>query len=237
MIDKSVLSSIQFSDARDMSIIKDEEAPLTFVSPPYMGHKSNIAKEREREFLGELFAECARITAKDGVVASYNTDFRDRGKFYPRHISVIEAAEENGLELIAQKIRIRNFKQDRYKPYSFILVFCHSGRDDFKKRNKKLPEYEVGAWHFTRHQRLGGFRGSIPPEVPAIIIENFTEPGELVVAPCAGSGTVSITALHLNRRTIGYEINPEMEAIIKEREERFFDFFTDKNIRSWFEPS
>lgn len=226
---RDALSHIVFRSAEDMREIRDGKARLTLLSPPYVEHHSQNGKEREFALLDRLLAECARVTAPDGVVATYNTDIRDRGGLYARHLAVIRAAEANGLELFAERIRVRTFKQDLYRlGFSFVLMFRH--RDAKVRINKKLPEYERSVWHLPRNQYVLGFRDAMPPEVACFLIANFTDLGDLVVSSCAGSGTAMITALKMRRRALGYEIDTARTPIIRERERRFAEFFSDPVI-------
>jgi len=39
------------------------------------------------------------------------------------------------------------------------------------------------------------------------LIELFTDPGEVVIDPCAGSGSTLLAAYELNRNSYGFEID------------------------------
>ncbi len=41
------------------------------------------------------------------------------------------------------------------------------------------------------------------------MVETFTEPGDVVIDPCAGSGVTLVAAEQLGRRGIGFEIKKE----------------------------
>jgi len=49
------------------------------------------------------------------------------------------------------------------------------------------------------------------------LVENFTLPGQLVVDPCCGSGTVPAVCKHLDRQCIGIDIDPDAVKIARER--------------------
>jgi len=229
----SALSRVIFGDARHMDRVGNHEAQLTFLSPPYVGHKTRQEHVAEAELLRELFAESVRVTVPDGIIATYNTDFRLNGTMYERHDAVRDAAEANGLELFVHKIRVRTYKTDLYRlGYSHVLGFRQRG---IRPRvNRQLPEYRPDVWYLPASQRIGDFRDAIPPEPPAIFIANFTDPDDLVVAPCAGSGTAVLAALGLGRRATGYEIDPGRKQTIQERERRFLEYFSDERVRLWF---
>jgi hypothetical protein len=230
------LSHIVFGTAENMVAVKSGRARLTVLSPPHIPHHSKRGKEIEILLLFRLFSECARVTAPDGVVVSYNTDLRDRGQIYLRHIAVVQAAAECGLVPVEEKIRVRTYGRDLFrKGFSFVLVFRKDGSR--VGHNGHIPEYEKDVWYLPKSQRVGEFRDAMPPEVPCILIKNFTRPGDLLVSACAGSGTVVIAALRMGRRAIGYEIDPTRQAVIEERERRFGGYFSDQKIVQWLRPT
>jgi DNA modification methylase len=49
------------------------------------------------------------------------------------------------------------------------------------------------------------------------MIETYTNPGELVLDNCIGSGTTAVAAKRLKRSYIGIDIDPEYVIISKER--------------------
>lgn len=226
------LKNIVFRTAEDMKEVHDGTADLVITSPPYVGHHSQGERDNERKLTSSIFMECARIVAPRGVVGSYNTDFKYDGAIYARHMVVIEEARRNSFKLIAEKIHIHSFGRDLYRMRcSFVLVFCRE--KERPKVNHHIPEFERDVWVFEKNQHVGEFRDAIPPEVPVILIQNFTYPSDLVVAPCAGSGTAVIAALKMGRKSIGYEIDRARIPVIKERERRFREYFSDEGVAKW----
>jgi len=224
---ETILDYVRFKDARNMAEVRTKSAQLVIISPPFVGlikpEHSIIDKDKEKLLLEGIFAECARVVRDDGVVVSVNTDFRDDGMMYLRHMVVVEAALKAGLKPKDEKIWVRRFTRNLYrKTFSFILVFSKQR----KILNKRLPNYEKDNWVLTQSQVVGNFRDAIAPEIPQVLVENFTDPGDLVVSACAGSGTIVIVANRLGRRAIGYEINPDMRKIIRLREKTIEQFYS-----------
>ncbi|WMW24352.1 site-specific DNA-methyltransferase [Methanolobus sediminis] len=56
-----------------------------------------------------------------------------------------------------------------------------------------------------------------PIELFKWILENYSNPGDLVLDPFLGSGTTLRACRETNRNCIGFEKNPEYEQLIKER--------------------
>ena len=51
------------------------------------------------------------------------------------------------------------------------------------------------------------------PQIPATLIDELSEPGDLVYDPFIGSGTTLVEALRGNRRALGSDVNP-MSALL-----------------------
>jgi site-specific DNA-methyltransferase (adenine-specific) len=49
------------------------------------------------------------------------------------------------------------------------------------------------------------------------LVRLFSEPGELVLDPFAGSGTTGVAAIRLGRRFLGWEMNSQYVAIASKR--------------------
>ena len=56
-----------------------------------------------------------------------------------------------------------------------------------------------------------------PPELPRRLIRMYSFWGETVLDPFLGSGTTALAAELEGRNSIGYEINPDYEPMIRER--------------------
>jgi site-specific DNA-methyltransferase (adenine-specific) len=57
-------------------------------------------------------------------------------------------------------------------------------------------------------------------EVALRLIKQFSWPGDIILDPWNGSGTVTCAAAKLNRQYIGIEINPSYCRIAKERTDK-----------------
>jgi DNA modification methylase len=68
-------------------------------------------------------------------------------------------------------------------------------------------EFHKGRSSYASH-RLHPFPAKCPPQLPRIFIEKLTRKGEFVLDPMMGSGTTALEALLLNRRSIGFDIDP-----------------------------
>lgn len=100
--------------------------------------------------------------------------------------------------------------------YEFVLVFRKPGvsprsparlKERARLTRDEWKEYFRGHWTFCG-QRRGGHEAAFPPELPRRLVRMFSFPGEVVLDPFVGSGTTVAVALQLERRAIGYEIQP-----------------------------
>lgn len=56
-----------------------------------------------------------------------------------------------------------------------------------------------------------------PVELMAVLIENSTQPGDVVLDPFMGSGTTAVACIHTGRNYIGFELDEKHHTIAKER--------------------
>ena len=59
------------------------------------------------------------------------------------------------------------------------------------------------------------YRGATPSYIIWNLLQRYTKPKDLVVDPCAGSGTTLDVARDLNRRALGYDLSPARKDIFR----------------------
>lgn len=109
--------------------------------------------------------------------------------------------------------------------YEFILLFKKQGdapkpsseaKELSRLSNDEWNSYFSGHWTFAG-EKQDGHIAMFPEELPHRLIRMFSFAGETVLDPFLGSGTTSRAAKNLGRHSIGYEINPEFQAIIAQK--------------------
>jgi site-specific DNA-methyltransferase (adenine-specific) len=95
-------------------------------------------------------------------------------------------------------------KSDRY-------LYHHSAIADPNGRNKR------SVWDINTVAYAGAHFATFPPKLVEPCIKASTRPGDFVLDPFFGSGTVGVVASELGRRYIGIELHPEYIALAKER--------------------
>ncbi|MDO4988020.1 MAG: DNA methyltransferase [Synergistes sp.] len=109
--------------------------------------------------------------------------------------------------------------------YEFILLFKKLGSAPKPTpEQKKASEITKEEWnqYFSSHWNFNGVKqhghiAMFPEELPKRLIKMFSFVGETILDPFAGSGTTSLAAMHLDRNSIGYEINKDFESFIREK--------------------
>lgn len=83
---------------------------------------------------------------------------------------------------------------------------------------KSIWTYHVGSGQARTEQGGKVLHPAIFPEaLPKDHIQSWSNPGDIVLDPFAGSGTTLKAAKELNRRYVGIEVNPEYVKICEER--------------------
>lgn len=68
--------------------------------------------------------------------------------------------------------------------------------------------YHPSAQYTEEPMGLRGYEGATPPWVVWNLLTRYTRPGDLVVDPFCGGGTTLDVARSLERRALGYDLNP-----------------------------
>ncbi len=103
------------------------------------------------------------------------------------------------------------------------------GDINFKKEITTVWSFpERGDW--ATHN--GKYRGNFAPQVPRNIILRYSKENDIVLDPMIGSGTTLVEAKLLNRKGIGFDINPDAVQIAKQNL-NFVDIKGNKVIGSY----
>ncbi len=109
--------------------------------------------------------------------------------------------------------------------YEFILIFKKPGKaprvDKETKEKSALTTEEwnrffYGHWNFPG-ARQEGHLAMFPEELPRRLIRMFSFVADTVLDPFLGSGTTALAAARAGRHSVGYEINEDFLALIREK--------------------
>jgi site-specific DNA-methyltransferase (adenine-specific) len=90
----------------------------------------------------------------------------------------------------------------------------------FEKGKRRLNDLGIADIISVPRVR-GGYPAEKPAEVAAVLIGQSSQPGETVVDPFMGSGSVGVAAARLGRRFLGNDLNPEAAQIAATRLREF----------------
>jgi site-specific DNA-methyltransferase (adenine-specific) len=86
----------------------------------------------------------------------------------------------------------------------------------FEKGKRKL--HDLGIADIIEHRRIvGGYPAEKPPAVSEVLVKQSSAPGELVIDPFFGSGSVGVAALTQGRRFSGNDLCLEAVAVARDR--------------------
>lgn len=227
---------LYFHSSENMREVKNGSAHLVFASPPFTNHRDGqtLVKSNYVKFLGRVFSEARRVLQRRGVLVAINTDLRDHARYnrgdarfdgllWQKHCDIRKAAEQTGFECVETKIWAKSLNRNLYRySFSYIQFFrIASAKPATAFRGSAKPAFGADIWLLpggTQRVRPGGriFRDAIHPEIVRRCLDQLTQPGDLVVCPFAGSGTVLSVSHMMGRRCIGYEINRALEPVIRQ---------------------
>lgn len=64
-------------------------------------------------------------------------------------------------------------------------------------------------------QGIAGYKGATPSYIIWNLLQRYTKEKDLVIDPCAGSGTTLDVARDLNRKALGYDVHPTRKDIFR----------------------
>jgi DNA modification methylase len=113
-------------------------------------------------------------------------------------------------------------------PYEWIVVFSKEGKrppvtSEIKESSAISHEEftnwaQNSIWEFQpASAKQEGHPAPFPEELPHRCIRLYSFVGDTVLDPFAGTGTTMAVARKLGRNSIGYEINPDYESLIRRK--------------------
>ena len=191
-----------------------------------------------------LHPGCKICVNIDDTHTPSNSSF-GRHKIMPIHTRVIQSCETLGFDYLGSIIwrKISNMggvlmgsypfprngvlKLD----YEFILIFKKLGDPPkigkIKKMRSKLPlkewiMYYDCLWEFPG-VRQKWHKAMFPIKLPSRLIKMYSFVGDTILDPFLGSGTTMQAARHLERNSIGIELNKKFLPVIRHKVESLFD--------------
>jgi DNA modification methylase len=196
--------------------------------------------------LGRVWEQCFR-KAKDGAVLVVNANSRRHQKrFYPLAFDIARTMGpwtlwDHLIWYVPNALPQPNHYIERLFDNKFesLLVFIKGDPDRYKFHKPRVPQkylhadprahkknergrclgnvIRIPAYRPPNVKELGYHVAAFPEELVALVVESFSDAGDVVLDPFLGSGTTLKVCRVMGRPGIGYELNTEFRSLIEAR--------------------
>jgi site-specific DNA-methyltransferase (adenine-specific) len=129
---------------------------------------------------------------------------------FEQQFSLIELGKKHGLNKYINLIFRKNFSAQVLKANMKVVGNCEYGLLFYRDRLPKFNNKGKMIFNCMDWERDNETEKLHPTQKPVSllkkIIEIFTDEGDVVIDPCAGSGSSLVAAIELNRKAYGFEI-------------------------------
>lgn len=129
---------------------------------------------------------------------------------FEQQFDLIKLAREYGLNRYINLVFRKNFSAQVLKANMRIVGNCEYGLLLYRDKLPKFNNHGKMVFNCLDYQKDGDTPKVHPTQKPVkllgTLIQLFTDPGDVVIDPCAGSGSTLLAAVQCNRRAYGFEI-------------------------------
>jgi len=163
-----------------------------------------VPEEEYGEFTRQWITEAARVLSPAGSMYIFSGWNRLR--------DILEGIDEAGLTTINHliwKYQFGVFTKKKYVTSHYHILFV--AKDPKQYTFNKIDHYPEDVWVINREYWKGKKKTptKLPRELVRKILLYSSNPGDLVLDPFLGSGTVALVAQQEGRHFLGFEIVPE----------------------------
>ena len=196
--------------------------------------------------LAKVWASCFAAAKQEAVMVVNVGNRRQAKRFYPLAFDVAERMEgwqlwDTLIWYVPNALPQPNHYIERLfdNKFEFLLVFIKDEALSYKFHKPRVPQkyavadprahkknargrcignvIRIPAYRPPNVKELGYHVAAYPEELVALMLESYTDPGDVVLDPFLGSGTTLKVARVMGRNGIGIEINEEFEELIERR--------------------
>lgn len=132
---------------------------------------------------------------------------------FEQQFALIELAKKYGLNNYINLVFRKNFSAQVLKANMRIVGNCEYGLIFYRDKLPKFNNDGKMIFNCMDWQRDNNIEKIHPTQKPVALLKNlieiFTDEGDVVIDPVAGSGTTLVAALELNRKAYGFEIKKD----------------------------
>lgn len=191
--------------------------PMWYVGGDNKNGESNLAGKEffdtDKDFrISEFFQFCSKLLVKEP---------KESGKApcmvvfceFEQQFELIQEGKKHGFNNYINLVFRKNFSAQVLKANMRIVGNCEYAlvmyRDKLPKfNNQRRMIFNCIDWQKdTRNEKIHPTQKPVP--VLKRLIEIFTDPGDVVIDPCAGSGSTIVAAAEMGREAYGFEIKKE----------------------------
>ena len=207
-----LINQFHHGDCRDvLRRVPDESVDFILTDPPYVvNYRSrdgrSIAGDKTTEWIAPAFREMRRVLKPDRFCVSFYG--------WSKVDVFFHAWRQAGLRPVGHLVFIKRYDSENTR---HILRYRHEQAYLLVKGEPKpanFPLKDVMAFEYT-HNRYHPNQKPLQPL--RTLIGAFTQPGDLVLDPCAGSGSTLLAAWQMERNYLGIEVDQEYYAITCQR--------------------
>lgn len=125
-----------------------------------------------------------------------------------------ERVSRNGMKLTQRLLRFRLYKENKEKG-----TFEELAKEFIEKMPYKKEPYSGRNWGHDWHS-LCSYHGKLKPAIAHFLVQYFSEPGQVVLDPLSGAGTIPFEACIQGRKGIGNDLSELAYVITKAKIEK-----------------
>lgn len=198
------------------------------------------------ERLGKVWQECYRVAKPNAVFALNIGNRRHKGTFYPLGMDIAQHMKGWVLwDVLIWYIpnalpQPRSYLERLFdNKFEFVFIYTKDGNLDYKFHKPRVPQkyatadprshnknpkgrcigniIRIPAYRPPNVRQLGYHAAAYPEELVALMLQSYTDEGDVVLDPFLGSGTTLKVARGMGRRGVGVELNEHYVDLIKTR--------------------
>jgi site-specific DNA-methyltransferase (adenine-specific) len=139
---------------------------------------------------------------------------------FEQQFYLIELAKRYGLNKYINLVFRKNFSAQVLKANMKVVGNCEYGLLLYRDRLPKFNNNGKMIFNCIDWERDEDSEKLHPTQKPVKLlkklIEIFTDPGDVVIDPCAGSGSTLVAAIELDRKAYGFEIKKDFYKLAKQ---------------------
>lgn len=140
--------------------------------------------------------------------------YKSQGSYHKDFLSQFPELEKEIKKILDSGIPHLDVAERFNMPLILVWAIDLAGRTDeqrFERLGIRIQPHDV--WYFTKCNNLFGaeYPGRIPGELIAHVLYFYTNPGDTIIDPMAGSGTTLDVCLAMNRKCYAYDIDNKYE--------------------------